>query len=124
MALRNIDLDSAVRAICHGDSEQFGALAAACKAKMKSLGIQADSGKAVGRVPRHRGRRNPLAGQFKGSADVNVRSLIDFVESIDLLPTLSEGEESTPAFEESRDAMQAAHDALQTLSATIAAHAK
>lgn len=85
MALRNLNFDQAIRGIANSAAD-FSPLLDACNAKMKQLKLKADPGKAVGKAPRHAGRRNPQRGQFIGSGDVNFRSLIDWVESIEPLP--------------------------------------
>src|SRR5262245_61444204 len=125
MGLRNLDLDSAIRCICHGNPESFTALLETCNAKMKQCGLKAAPGEAVAKAPRHGGRRNPLRGQFRGSGDLNVRSLVDFVESIEPLPKLpavAEGEEAPP-LPPGYAEMETAHEALLTIQATIVAHA-
>jgi hypothetical protein len=145
MGLRNIDIDSAIRTVCTVSSEKTSGLLEACAAKMKSLGLKADNGKAVQRAPRHGGRRNPLRGQLKGSGDVNLRGLFDYVESIEPVPelpavapealpesSLPEGTQPTQeqidaaaahhAAVTAHDEMQAAHDNLVALHATLVAH--
>jgi len=89
---------------------------------MKQCKLGADPSQAVAKAPRHGGRRNPRRGQLKGSGDVNLRGLVDWVESIEPLPAAPEGgwpEEGPPA---DYAAMADAHQKLVKLHATLAAH--
>lgn len=133
MALRNIDLTSVIRCICTGHPEQFKALAEECAAKMKECGLKHDAGAAVSKAPKFGGRRtlaaNPcLKGRLQGSGDLNGRSLIDWVKSIEplpdtLIPAPAEGEEVSAEYMAQCE-MQAAHENLVTVHATLLAHAE
>lgn len=115
--LRTLDLDSAIRTICQTPSEFDGVLKLA-EAKMAECGLKADKSRGFTKAPKHTGRRNPLAGQFKGSADLNVRSLMDWIESITPASPLDENADA--ATKEANAELLDAHQKLIAVHATLA----
>jgi hypothetical protein len=123
MALRNIDLASAIRGI-YEDTAAHESLRAVCADKIKELDLKADKSQA--KTPeRFGGRRlignNPrLKNRFKGGGDINVRGLLDWVHSIEPLPELGPDEVPSPEYL----AMSEAHAQLIQIHATIVANTK
>lgn len=126
MPLRNIDFDSAIRQIVTTEAEVFEALRAVVDAKVKECKLKGDANLAITKVPRHGGRRNPLRGQMKGGADINVRGLIGWAESIAPLSeiTSEEFESLEPAPKQERQDMLNAYEQLRIIQATLNAQLK
>jgi hypothetical protein len=116
MALKNINMESVLRGVLETRAENLSGILETGSAKLAELGVEA--GKPVSSVARHEGRRNPLRGQLKGSANFNGRSVIGWIESIGPAVVV-EGREQTAEEAQVEADRQEAVANLQALVATI-----